>query len=259
VNFWIHSLISDSCRRYLFLSFFCSRRPLIVNSIISIWNWFLISISFINSNNIFIHKVPDIIVYFFVTNVFILIILFSKLIFMSKFSVSLIRYWRFYFFIYRINVLIDKMISIIIYFFITNVLFFWVLLGKWTWMSKFTIIFIWYRLFNLFIYINNIFIYKMKNVIIYFFITYIFLFWFLLSKWFCFRKFCIFFIYNSFRFIKSRSWISFIAVWKSLQIKHIIWKSRNPWIESFLTKRCWFWFIIKLNTPIKFDSLCTRE
>ena len=48
-----------------------SRRPLIVNSIISIWNWFLISISFINSNNIFINKVPDIIVYFFVTNILI--------------------------------------------------------------------------------------------------------------------------------------------------------------------------------------------
>ncbi len=259
MNLWIQSIFSDSWGRYLFLCFFCSRRPLIINSIIRIWNWFLISISFINCHNIFIHKVPDIIVYFFVANIFILIILLSKLVLMSKFSIFLIWYWRFDFFIYRINVLVDKMIRIIIYFFITNVLFFRILLSKWTLMSKFTIIFIWYWLFNLFIYINNIFIHKMKNIIIYFFITNIFFLWFLLNKWFRFRNCLIFFILNSFRFIKSRSWISFVAVWKSLQIKHIIWKSWNPRIKSFLTKRCWFWFIIKLNRSIKFNCLWTRE
>jgi len=207
MNLWINSIVSNSCRWYLFLCFFCSRRPLIINSIIRIWDWFLISISFINCHNIFIHKVPDIIIYFFVANIFILIILLSKLILMSKFSILLIRYWRFYFFIYRINVLVDKM----------------------------------------------------KNIIINFFITNIFFLWFLLNKWFCFRKFFIFFVLNSFRFIKSRSWISFVAMWISLQIKHIIWKSWNPRIKSFLTKRCWLWFIIKLNKSTKFSCLWTRE
>ena len=49
----------------------CSRRPLIINSIICIWNWFLISISFVDSHNIFINEVPDIVVYFFVADILI--------------------------------------------------------------------------------------------------------------------------------------------------------------------------------------------
>ena len=52
-------------------SLLCSRRPLIVDSIISIWNWFLISVSLIDSHNIFIHKVPDIVVNFFIADVLI--------------------------------------------------------------------------------------------------------------------------------------------------------------------------------------------
>ena len=265
MNFWIDTSISNSRRWYLLSSFFCSRRPLIADSIMSIWSWFFISINFINCHNIVIHKVPDIVVYLFIADVFILIVLLSKRIFVSKFSIYLIRYWWLDFFINRINIFIDKMISIVIYFFITNVLFFWVLLSKWTWMSKFSIIFIRYWWFNLFIYIYYIFIHKMKNIIIYFFIADIFLLWYLLSKWVCFRSFPIFFkfsillILDSFRFIKNRSWISFVAVWISLQIKHIIWKSRNPRIVSFLSKRRWFWFIIKNNRSIKLDCLWDRE
>ena len=53
-------------------SLLCSRRPLVVYSIISIWHWFLISISLINSHNVFIHKVPDIVVNFFVADVLII-------------------------------------------------------------------------------------------------------------------------------------------------------------------------------------------
>ena len=241
MNLWINTFITNRWRWYLFSSFFCSRRPLIVYSIIRIRNWFFISIGFINSDDIFIHKMPDIVVYLFITNVFILVVLLRKSTWMSKFSISLIRYWWFDFFIYRINIFVYKMISIVIYFFITNVLFLWILLSKWAWMSKFTIIFIWYRWFDLFIYIYYIFIHKMKNIIIYLFITNVFLLWVLLSKWVCFKSFFIFFkfsillILNSFRFIKNRSWISLIAMWISLQIKHIIWKSRNPWIVSFLS------------------------
>ena len=48
------------------------RRPIIVDSIISIWNWFFISISFIDSYNIFIYKMPDIVVNFFVTDILII-------------------------------------------------------------------------------------------------------------------------------------------------------------------------------------------
>ena len=181
MDFRINTSIPNSWRRYIFFRFFCSRRPLIVYSIIRIWNWFFISICFVDSHNIFIYKVPDIIVNFFITDIFILIVLLPKWVWMSKFSISLIRYWWFDFFIYRINIFVDEMISIVVYFFITNVLFLWVLLSKWTWMSKFSIIFIWYWWFNLFIYINYIFIHKMKNIIIYFFITNVFFLCALLS------------------------------------------------------------------------------
>ena len=213
MNLWINTSISNGWRWYFIFCFFCSGRPLIVYSIISIWYWFLISISLIYSHNVFIHKVPDIVVYLFIANVLIQIILLRKRTWMSKFSIIFIRYW-------------------------------W---------------------FNLFIYIYYIFIHKMKNIIIYFFIADIFLLCYLLSKWVCFRSFPIFFkfsillILDSFRFIKNRSWISFVAVWISLQIKHIIWKSRNPRIVSFLSKRRWFWFIIKNNRSIKLDCLWDRE
>ena len=203
MNFWIDTSISNSRRWYLLSSFFCSRRPLIADSIMSIWSWFFISINFINCHNIVIHEVPDIVVYLFIADVFILIVLLSKRIFVSKFSISLIRYWWFIFFIYRINILVDKMINIIFNLFITNI--------------------------------------------------------FLLSKWFCFWKFSIFLTLDSLRFIKNRRWISFAAVWKSLQIKHIIWKFRNPRIVSLFTKRRWFWLIIKLNRSIELNGFWARE